>query len=357
MTQTLSRGLAVNMTAGELAALVGGTLRGDAAFKVETLTTLEEAGPRDLSFLGNPKYAQAAMASKAGVLLLPPMAAGAPGLCQNRILVEDPQWAYAQVLIAIEARKPKAAAGVSPKAAVDASAQLGSGVSVGAFTVIEAGARVGEGCEIYPQVYIGRDVVIGKGCKIYPGVVIRENCVIGDRVILQPGVVIGGDGYGFSPDKKTGQLRKIPQLGNVVVCDDVEIQSNTCIDRGALGATTIGAGTKIDNLVQIGHNVQVGRNCLLVSQVGIAGSCVLGDHVVLGGQVGLAGHLKVGDLVQVGAQSGLMADVEPKKVLFGSPARPHREAFKLQALYGRLPELFDSVKQIKKKLGITDPEA
>jgi len=150
---------------------------------------------------------------------------------------------------------------------------------------------------------------------------------------------------------------KIPQLGNVVLGDDVEVQAGSTIDRATTGSTTIGAGTKIDNLVQIGHNVQIGKNCLIVSQVGIAGSSTLGDYVVLGGQVGMAGHIKVGDKVQVGAQSGLMSDVEPGKVMFGSPARPHREAFKLQALMSRLPELFDAVKQIKQKLGVDDKAA
>ncbi len=354
MTQTMTRDLAVNKTAGEIAALVGGRLIGDSSFRIEGLSGLAEAGPGDLSFLGNPKYAAQAASSKAGCLLLPPAAAEAPGLCKNRILIDDPQFAFAQVLVLVDSQRPRRPAGVHPTAVVDPSAKLGNNVSVGAFTVIEAGAVIGDDCQIYPQVFVGQGVQIGAGAKIYPRVVIREGCVLGARVILQPGVVLGGDGYGFSPDKKTGHLRKIPQLGNVVLGDDVEVQANTAIDRGTVGSTFIGPNTKIDNLVQIGHNVQVGKSCLIVSQVGIAGSCVIGNHVVMGGQVGLAGHLKVADGVQVGAQSGLMADVEPGKILFGSPARPHREAFKLQALYGRLPELFDAVKEIKKKLGITE---
>ena len=357
-SETITGALTVHKTAAEIAALVGGRLIGDGSFLIEGVAGLTAAGPGDLSFLGNPKYAAVASASNAGCLLLPLSAAEAPGRCRNRILVDDPQYAFAQVLQLIEARRPKPAPKIDGRAAIAASAKLGRDVAVGPFAVIETDASIGDGSEIGAQVYIGANVRIGRGCKIYPGVVIRENCALGERVIVQPGAVIGGDGYGFATDRKTGRHHKIPQLGNVVIEDDVEIQANTTIDRGTTGSTVIGVGSKIDNLVQIGHNVQVGRDCLLVSQVGVAGSCTVGNHVVLGGQVGIAGHLKVGDGVQVGAQSGLMSDVEPGKVLFGSPARPHREAFKLQALYGRLPELFAALKQIQKKLGLNDvPEA
>jgi UDP-3-O-[3-hydroxymyristoyl] glucosamine N-acyltransferase len=355
---TTGNHLAVRKTVGELAALVGGRAVGDESFMIEGAAGLTEAGPRDISFLGNPKYAEAAMTSKAGCLFLPPQAEKAPGACQNRILVEDPQWAFAQVLKLVESQRPKAMPKIDEKASVHYGAKVAASASVGAFSVVEKGAQIGEGTVIMPQVYVGEGVRIGKDCKIYPRVVIREDCVIGDRVIIQPGAVIGGDGYGFSPDKKTGVLRKIPQLGNVVIGDDVEIQSNTAIDRGTVGSTVIGANTKVDNLVQIGHNCQIGKSCLLVSQTGIAGSTTLGNGVITAGQAGLVGHIKIGDRAIISAQAGVMADVEPGKVLFGSPGRPHREAFKLQALYGRLPELFDAVKEIKKKLGITDsPEA
>jgi UDP-3-O-[3-hydroxymyristoyl] glucosamine N-acyltransferase len=314
---------------------------------------LADAGPTDLSFLGNPKYAAQAVASKAGCILVPAAAQGSADFAgRNLIYVQDPQFAFAQILSLIDSMQPKPAAGVDPKASVHPDAKIGKNVSIGAFTVIEKNAVVGDDSVISAQVFIGENTKVGSGCKIHPQVVIRENCVVGQRVILQPGVVIGGDGYGFSPDKKTGRFLKIPQLGNVVLGDDVEVQAGSVIDRATTGSTVVGAGTKIDNLVQIAHNVKVGRNCLLVSQVGVAGSTELGNNVVLGGQVGLVGHIKVGDGVQVGAQSGLMSDVEPGKVLFGSPARPHREAFKLQALYGKLPELFDAVKKIQKKLGM-----
>jgi UDP-3-O-[3-hydroxymyristoyl] glucosamine N-acyltransferase len=355
--QATVNGLNLRKTAKEIAAFVGGKLTGDGSLVIDGVSGLAEAGPTDLSFLGNPKYAAQAVASKAGCILVPDAAqaaAGTFGEGRNLIFVPDPQFAFAQVLSLIDSLRPRPAAGIDPKASVHPQAKIGQNVSVGPFTVVEKDAVIGDDSIISAQVYIGENTRLGSGCKIYAQVVIRENCVIGDRVILQPGCVIGGDGYGFSPDKKTGRFLKIPQLGNVVLGDDVEVQAGSVIDRGTVGSTVIGAGTKIDNLVQIAHNVKVGRNCLLVSQVGVAGSTELGDNVVLGGQVGVVGHIKVGAGAQVGAQSGLMSDVEPGKIMFGSPARPHREAFKLQALYGRLPELFDAVKKIQKKLG---PEA
>jgi UDP-3-O-[3-hydroxymyristoyl] glucosamine N-acyltransferase len=346
--------LVVKKTVGELAALVGGRAVGDESFMIESAAGLSEAGPRDISFLGNAKYAAAALASKAGCLLLPAAAAAAPGGPANRILVEDPQYAFSLVLQLIERQRSKPAARQDEKASVHFSAKIAAGVSIGAFTVVEKDAQVGENTWLAPQVYVGEGVKIGKDCKIYPQVVIREGCVIGDRVIIQPGTMIGGDGYGFSTDRKTGKHRKIPQLGNVVVEDDVEIQSGCTIDRGTIGPTVIGAGTKIDNQVQIAHNCKVGKDCLLVSQTGIAGSTELGNRVITAGQAGLAGHLKIGDGAIIMAKTGIMGDVEAGKMYFGVPGRPHRETLKLQAYFGRLPEIFAAVKEIKTKLGMKE---
>jgi len=344
--------LTVNKTVADLAQLVGGKAVGDASLLIDKAATLKDAGPADISFLGNQKYADAAAASRAGCLLLPLDMEGRSSTPKARIFVDDPQFAFSQILSMIVERQPKAPAAIDPKASVHYQAKMGPNVSVGPFAVIERGAAIAEGASIGAHCYIGENAKVGRFCKIYPNVVIREDCVIGDRTIIQPGAVIGGDGFGFSPDKKTGKIRKLPQVGNVVVGEDVEIGANVTIDRAAVGSTLIGAGTKIDNLVQIAHGVKTGQNCILVSQVGVAGSTELGNHVVLGGQVGLVGHIKIGDFVQVGAQSGIMNDVPAKTTMFGYPAKPHREAFKLQVLYNRLPELFDAVKQIKEKLGI-----
>ncbi len=344
----------ISVTAGELARLAQGRLSGEESYVLEGAQGLNEAGPTDVSFLGNPKYAQAAAASQAGCLFLPDSAKDFPAKSPNKIYVEDPQYAFSLVLGLIAEKRGKALAVVDPRSAVDHAARLSPGVGVGPLSVIERGAVVGQDTLIGAQCYIGENVRVGRGCRIYPQVVIREDCVIGDRVVIHAGAVIGADGFGFSTDRKTGRHRKIPQIGNVVVGDDVEIGANAAIDRATVGSTLIGAGTKIDNLVQIAHNVQIGRGCLLVSQVGVAGSSALGDGVILAGQAGVAGHLKIGDRAIVMAQTGIMADVDPGAVVFGSPARPRREAFRLQALYGKLPELFDAVKDIKKKLGLGD---
>jgi UDP-3-O-[3-hydroxymyristoyl] glucosamine N-acyltransferase len=351
----------IRKTVAELAALAAGELdaQADGSHVIEGAAGLGEAGPKEASFLKNMKYAASAASSQAGCVFLPLSGKETVTLTKNRIYVEDPQWAFAQVLILIEALRPKVLPVVDAKASVHFQARLGPGVSVGAFTVLEKGVLIGENTVIGANCFLGANVKIGRNCLIHPGVVVREDCVVGDRCVLQPGAVVGSDGYGFATDPKTGKHRKIPQLGNVVVNDDVEIGANTAIDRATTGSTVIGAGTKIDNLVQIGHNVRMGRDCLVVSQAGVAGSCVIGDRVILAGQAGLAGHLHIGDGAVVMAQTGVMSDVEKGKMVFGSPAKPHREAFKLQALYGRLPEVFEAVKQVKEKLGMRKdvPEA
>lgn len=347
----------IRMTLADLARLTGGEADGDSAFVLEGVAGLEAAGPKDLSFLGNPKYGAAAAGTKAGCLLLPAASKDLPCGAANRIFVEDPQYAFSLVLNLIAQARPKPPAGRHPKAEIHSAASVAPDAAVGAFTVVEAGAVVSAGARIGPLCFIGENVRIGKDALIHPRVVVREDCVIGDRVVIQPGAVVGGDGYGFSTDKKTGRHRKIPQLGNVVIGDDVEIGSNVTIDRATVGSTVVGEGTKIDNLVMLAHNVKTGRDCLIVSQVGVSGSTVIGDRVILAGQAGLIGHLKIGDGAIVLAQTGVMGDVEKGAMIFGSPSRPHREAMKLQALCSKLPELFDAVKDIKKKLGLAAPKS
>ncbi len=330
----------INRTTAEIAQLVGGRLEGDPSLIIKGLGTLDDAGPEDISFLGNPKYLRAAADSKAACLLLPSKGPYPSRLAPCRIYVEDPQYAFAKILLEIESRIPQSPALIDERAIIHPEARIDPHVSVGAFSMVERGASIGEYSTIFPQCYVGSHANIGRHCRIYPHVVIRENCVIGDGTIIHPGAVIGADGFGFSTDKKTGRHRKIPQIGNVVIEEDVEIGANTTIDRATIGSTIIGAGTKIDNLVQIAHNTRVGRNCIIVSQVGISGSVRIGDRVILAGQAGVAGHLKIGEDAIIMAQSGIMGDVEKGSVLFGSPARPRREALRLQALYSRLPELF-----------------
>jgi UDP-3-O-[3-hydroxymyristoyl] glucosamine N-acyltransferase len=330
----------------EIAALVSGKLEGDGDLMIAGLDSLENAGPLDISFLGNPKYAEAAKNSRAGCLLLPKGSENISYQAPSRIYVEDPQYAFSQLLVEVESQSPKSPPLVDEKAVIHYEARLGPEVSISPFVVIERKAVIGERTTIGPHCFIGAGARIGHSCRIYPNVVIRENCVVGDRAIIHSGAVVGSDGFGFSTDKKTGQHRKIPQLGNVVIGDDVEIGSNVSIDRATIGSTVIGDGTKIDNLVQIAHNVRIGKRCLIVGQVGIAGSTQLGDQVILAAQSGVAGHLRVGEGAIIMGQSGIISDVEKGAILFGSPARPRKEAFKLLALYGRLPELFESIKKL-----------
>lgn len=341
-----------SMTAAELAALVGGTLVGEAATPLTGVATVGEAGPQDVAFLENLKYGAAASASRAGCLLLPPESKDAPALAPARILVAEPRAAFTLLVQEIDrATRPTPGTGVSTKAAVHPEAKLGRGVIVGDFAVIEKGAKIGDGTTISPLCFVGQGAELGKDCLLHPRAVVMHDCVLGNGVIVHPGAVIGGDGFGFLTDKKTGRHTKIPQIGNVVIGDRAEIGSNVTIDRGAVGSTAIGEGTQIDNLVQIGHNVRTGRDCVIVSQVGIAGSTTVGHNVILAGQAGIVGHINIGDGAIVTAQTGVLADVAPKTTLFGSPARPYREAMKLQVLFGRLPELFETVKTLEKKLG------
>lgn len=343
----------MKITLSEIAKLTEGALEGAAEFIITGAAGLEDASERDISFLGNPKYGRLIETTKAGCVFLPNAAKNSSedGRGRNRIYVEDPQWAYAQILMILEREiyKPDLMPTADSRAAVHREAKLEGKVSIGPFSVVDRGAVVGAGSVIGPQCFIGFNARVGKDCKIYPQVVIRENCVIGDRVIIHSGTVVGSDGYGFCADRKTGRHRKIPQLGNVVVENDVEIGSNVSIDRATIGSTVIGEGTKIDNLVQIGHNVRTGKNCLIVAQVGVSGSTQIGRQVTLAGQAGIVGHVKIGDGAVIAAQSGVMGDVEPKAMVFGSPARPHREAMKLQALLGKLPEIYDAFKEIKNK--------
>lgn len=337
-------------TVAEIAAFVGGEVVGDGSLLIEGVAEVSAASSKDAASFHNMKYVAEAQASTAGCLLVPPAASDAACAARTKVVVADPQAAFALLLGLIDGdRLARVAPGVSSRASVSPEAKLGAGVRVGDFCVIEAGATIGDGTTILPQCYVGPDVKIGKDCLLHPRVVVRHDCELGDRVTLHPGVVIGGDGFGFTTDKKTGRHTKIPQIGNVVIGDGVEIGSNATIDRATLGSTVIEPGVQIDNLVMIAHNVRVGRDSVVVSQVGIAGSTTIGRNVILAGQAGLAGHLSVGDGAVISAQTGVMSDVPPKTILFGSPGRPHREAFKLQALYGRLPELYDRVKELEKK--------
>jgi UDP-3-O-[3-hydroxymyristoyl] glucosamine N-acyltransferase len=318
------------VTIGEIVDFVGGRYVGDRNRSVSAVAALAEAGENQLSFLSNRKYAAQLAQTKAGAILVPQNLEGED---ERWIRVDDPYFAIARIMTRWFSARPKPKA-VSPLASISPSARLGTNVAVGPFTTIGDRVAVGDNVTIFQNVSIEAGSTLGDDSIIYPNVVIYDGTRIGRRCVIHASVIIGSDGYGFAMHE--GRHHKIPQIGIVRIEDDVEIGAGTTIDRAALGETVIGEGTKIDNLVQIGHNVKIGKHCLLVSQVGIAGSTELGDHVFVAGQSGFSGHLKIGHRVQVAAKSAVLADVPDDTKVMGSPAMPFNEFARRHAALKRL---------------------
>lgn len=342
--------MAVSLSFRRIIEIIGpAAVTGEGPADITGIAALREAGAGDLSFLGNAKYKGDVPVSKAGLILLPEDFAGEPASGQAFVRVKNPSFALALVCGEIErALWPKPAAGTHASAIVAPDARIGAGVHIGPLVVIESGAVIGDGVVLEARVFVGRDAKIGRDSWLKPGVVVSDFCILGERVRVQPGAVIGADGFGY--ETVQGAHRRVPQVGHVVLEDDVEVGANTTIDRARFSVTRIGRGTKIDNLVQIAHNVVVGQHCFIVSQAGIAGSTTLEDYVVLGGQVGLAGHLHIGKGVRVGAQAGVLGDVEAGAIMLDSPAVPFGLAKKLMVLKQRLPDLFKKVDSLEKQL-------
>ncbi len=337
-------------TLSKLAQLVDGEVIGDPELVIRGLAGLEDAGPDDITFLANPKYAGAVKSSRAGAIIVSP---DWKDLDKNLIVCRDPYLAFAKIATFFSARK-KSPLGVSPQAIVEDDVILGKDISIYPLVFISSGSKIGDRTEIHPGTYIGEDVTLGCDCLIYPNVTILRGTVIGNRVIIHSGTVIGSDGFGYAPSPE-GYF-KIPQNGIVQIDDDVEIGANCTIDRATFGKTWIKRGTKIDNLVQIAHNVVVGEHSALVSQVGISGSTKIGNQVILAGQVGVAGHLTIGDRVRVGAQSGIAHSVPPGRDVSGSPAIDHRTWLKCSAIYPRLPQIRKTLKQLEKRLELLEKQ-
>jgi UDP-3-O-[3-hydroxymyristoyl] glucosamine N-acyltransferase len=338
-------------TAGEVARLVEGELLGDPERVVTGLASLEEAGPADASF-AEPSRSPEGLASAAGVLLLAraagrERAAEAAAAGRTIILVEHPRLAFATLLEAF-APDYRPAPGVHPRAVVHPEAVLGRDVSVGAGAVVEAGARLGDRVVLYPGVYVGADSVIGDGSVLHANVVVRERVMIGRNVLIHPGAVLGSDGFGFVT--VGGRHRKVAHLGTVTIGDDVEIGANVTIDRGTCGETRLGRGTKLDNLVQIGHNAQVGEDCLIVAQVALAGSSRLAAGCTMAGQSAVGGHFTLGAGSVVMASSIVAADLPPGSVVSGIPARPHAEELRAKAAAHRLPEALRELRDLRRRL-------
>jgi len=331
-------------TLEELALLVGGQIEGDGTLKVKGIASLEEAGEGEITFLAEAKNYPRLERTRASAAIVP---LSLPALAKPVIRTANPYLAYAKVQAFFQHR-PYVPRGIDPRAFVGGEVKMGRDVSIYPFAYIGDGSEVGDRAVIYPGVYVGESARIGEETILYPNVVVMDRCIVGKRVIVHPGTVIGSDGFGFARDGS--RYVKIPQVGIVVIEDDVEIGANCAIDRAAMGRTWIKRGVKTDNLVQVGHNVTIGEDSILVAQVGIAGSTQVGDRVALGGQAGVVGHIKIGDGAMIGAQAGVGQDVAPGEILSGSPAFPHRQWLRAQSLFPKLPEMKRALTDLEKRI-------
>jgi UDP-3-O-[3-hydroxymyristoyl] glucosamine N-acyltransferase len=335
----------VTRTLSELAAELNGTVVGDPSVVIGGVAGIREALPGDITFLANSRYDAHLRETRASAVIC---SGEARDTTIPLIVVENPYLAFQRAVRIFRPDRHRPAAGVHATAVIDPEASIGEGVSIGPYCVVQGGARIGDRAVLMSGCVIGHGTEIGDDSCLYARVVVREDCIVGARCIIHPGVVIGGDGFGFAFD--AGRFHKVPQVGNVVIGDDVEIGANTTIDRATTHSTRIGDGTKIDNLVQIGHNVVIGRHCIIVAQVGISGSTELEDYVTLGGQAGLVGHIKIGKGAMVGAQSGVSKSVPAETVVTGYPATQHTLWKRLQAFIHKLPELAQRTRDLEDRV-------
>lgn len=338
-------GREIRKTLAEVAALVGGEIIGDAGTVITGICGIKEAKEGDLTFVANSKYLRLMQQTRASAIITGRDVRWAP---KPLIRTEDPSLAFATLVSLMAPTETRRPAGISPQAIVGERVTLGRGVAIQAFAVIEDDVAIGDRTMIYAGCYVGHHTTIGADCLIEPNVSIRESVELGDRVVIHSGTVIGSDGFGFATVK--GAHQKIPQIGTVVIEDDVEIGANVTIDRARFGKTVIGRGTKIDNLVQVAHNVAIGQNAIIVAQSGISGSTTIGHNVVLAGQAGVVGHITIGDNAVVAAQAGVSKSVPPNTQVWGTPAKPLTRAKRINACVQRLPELVKTIEALSRRL-------
>jgi UDP-3-O-[3-hydroxymyristoyl] glucosamine N-acyltransferase len=333
------------MKLGELASRLGAELRGDADLEVTGVKGIEEAGPTEVSFVANPRYASLARKTQAAAVLVEP---GFQEITAATLRIQNPYLAFSRAL-ALFYQPPAYPAGIHSTAVIDATAEIGEGAHIGAYVVVGPGVRLGAHATLLPHVVLYSGVHAGEHLFAHAHAVVRENCVLGDNVTLENGAIVGADGFGFAKNE-LGNWEKIPQSGPVRLGDRVDVQANACIDRATVGATEIGDGSKVDNLVQIGHGSKVGENTLVCAQTGLAGSSVVGNNVILAGQTGIAGHCTVGDGVILTAQSAVSHDVPPGKTISGSPGFDNRVWLRAVTIFQRLPELLKRLDRVEKKV-------
>jgi UDP-3-O-[3-hydroxymyristoyl] glucosamine N-acyltransferase len=329
----------------DLAEALSCQLVGQGEVQIRGVASLREAKEGELSFVADARHLKYLEGTQASAIIL---SLQDPPSTKPTLRTDNPYLAFAKALHLLhpQALPPP---GVHPTAVLEEGVELGEGVSIGAFTFIGKESMIGDHSVLFPQVYVGLGSHIGKGCLLYPQVMVREGVWIGDRVIIHSGTILGSDGFGYAKDKE-GHYQKIPQIGGVCVEDDVEIGANVAIDRATLGQTRVGRGTKIDNLVQIAHNVQIGQDAIIISQVGIAGSTKIGNRVTLAGQVGIIGHLEIGDDCIVGSQSGVRENLNPASIVMGSPAIPHNLFRRMAVSLPKLPELIRTIRALEKRI-------
>lgn len=338
----------MQFTAEMIAALLSGEIVGDKSATVSTVSSIDGGKAGSLAYLTNPKYEQYIYTTEASIVLVDKSFEPKGEIKATLIKVENVGECVLNLLEMYNAARPRKQ-GISKLASISEKATIGEGCYIGDFVVVEAGAKIGDNVQLYPQCYIGDNVTIDEGTKLYAGVKIYEGCVIGKNCILHAGAVIGADGFGFAP-KADGTFAKIPQLGNVILEDNVEIGANTCIDRAKTDSTIVHSGVKLDNLIQLGHNVEVGANTVMSAQVGIAGTTKVGSNCFIAGQVGIADHVVVGDRVKIGSKSGIDKSVGDDEIRFGYPALPGMQYHRSFAVFRQLPDMAQKLREIEKRV-------
>ena len=333
-------------SAAQIAILIDGKVEGDPNAKVESFGKIEEAGDGQLTFFANSKYEDYLYSTKASIIIINDSYELRQSISASLIRVGDAYTAFATLLARYQEIMTHQLSGIQQPSYISKTASYGEKVFIGAFAYLGENVKVGSNTKIFPNVYIGDNVIIGDNSIIHPGVKIYHDCIVGSNVTFHAGTVIGGDGFGFAP-QPDGSFKKVPQIGNVIIEDNVEIGSNATIDRATIGSTIIKSGSKLDNLIQVAHNVEIGNNTVIAAQAGISGSTKIGNNVMIGGQAGIVGHIQIGDGAKVNAQSGVSKSIEAGKAVTGSPAYDYTAALRSQAISRKLPELEKRVKELE----------